>query len=128
MKNNYCFINFGSKGIEENPQLYANQDLKIPKREQREIKIEVGDTNYVAPGKYFLELDENNQPVALKIREDDLTLRTVLGGVAELEDNKAVSMDIRGISTSTPMEITPTSGKDGMKKVTITFTNNSVAL
>lgn len=96
-------------------------------RKQVEIKIEIGDANYVAPGKYFLELDESNQPVALKIREDDLTLRTVLGGVAELEDNKAVTMDIRGISTSTPMEITPTSGKDGMKKVTITFINNVVA-
>lgn len=40
--------------------------------------------------------------------------------VAELETNKAVTIDV---STYTePIEITPSVGKDGMEKVTITLT------
>jgi hypothetical protein len=43
------------------------------------------------------------------------------GGGADLEDNKEVTIDV---STYTePVEVTPTSGKDGMKKATITLSN-----
>ena len=42
-------------------------------------------------------------------------------GSVKLENNHAVSVDV---STYTePIEITPSSGKDGMKKVTLTLTN-----
>lgn len=43
------------------------------------------------------------------------------GGSADLEDNHQTTIDV---STYTqPVEVTPTSGKDGMKKNTITLTN-----
>lgn len=43
------------------------------------------------------------------------------GGNVDLEDNKAVTINV---STYTvPVEITPTEGKDGMKKATITLLN-----
>lgn len=43
------------------------------------------------------------------------------GGDVELEDNKAATINV---STYTvPVEITPTEGKDGMKKATITLSN-----
>lgn len=45
------------------------------------------------------------------------------GVVAELETNKEVSIDVSNYSE--PVEITPSSGKDGMKKATITLTNIS---
>jgi len=45
------------------------------------------------------------------------------GVVAELETNKEVSIDVSQYST--PVEITPSSGKDGMKKTTVTLTNIS---
>lgn len=45
------------------------------------------------------------------------------GVVAELEANKEVSIDVSNYSE--PVEITPSSGKDGMKKATITLTNIS---
>ena len=42
-------------------------------------------------------------------------------GDADIEDNKSVTIDV---STYTePIEITPTEGKDGMAKVTITLSN-----
>lgn len=43
------------------------------------------------------------------------------GVVAELEANKEVSIDVSNYSE--PVEITPSSGKDGMKKATITLEN-----
>ena len=43
------------------------------------------------------------------------------GGGADLEDNKEATIDV---STYTePVEITPTAGKDGMKKATVTLSN-----
>lgn len=43
------------------------------------------------------------------------------GGDADLENNKAVTIDV---STYTePVEVTPTEGKDGMKKATVTLDN-----
>lgn len=45
------------------------------------------------------------------------------GVVAELEANKEVSIDVSNYSE--PVEITPSSGKDGMKKATITLENIS---
>lgn len=46
------------------------------------------------------------------------------GVVAELEANKEVSIDVSNYSE--PVEITPSSGKDGMEKATITLTNISI--
>lgn len=43
------------------------------------------------------------------------------GVVAELEANKEVSIDVSNYSE--PVEITPSSGKDGMEKATITLEN-----
>lgn len=45
----------------------------------------------------------------------------VAGGSADLEANKEVSIDVS--SYSSPIEITPSSGKDGMEKTTVTLTN-----
>lgn len=45
------------------------------------------------------------------------------GVVAELEANKEVSIDVSNYSE--PVEITPSSGKDGMEKATVTLTNIS---
>lgn len=45
------------------------------------------------------------------------------GVVAELEANKEVSIDVSNYSE--PVEIIPSSGKDGMEKTTITLTNIS---
>lgn len=43
------------------------------------------------------------------------------GGDIELENNKAVTVDVSGYTA--PVEVTPTEGKDAMKKVTVTLSN-----
>ena len=43
------------------------------------------------------------------------------GDDVTLEDNKTASVNVS--SYSTPVEVTPSEGKDGMKKATITLTN-----
>lgn len=43
------------------------------------------------------------------------------GGDADLEDNKAVT--INASTYSAPVEVTPTEGKDAMKKTTVTLSN-----
>lgn len=57
-------------------------------RKQIELKLEVGDSNYVAPGQYFGVFDEHNKLIAIKIREDDLTLRTLVEAPSEEEDTQ----------------------------------------
>lgn len=43
------------------------------------------------------------------------------GGDADLENNKVVTIDVSDYTD--PVEVTPTSGKDGMKKATVTLDN-----
>ena len=43
------------------------------------------------------------------------------GGDADLDNNKAVTIDVSDYTE--PVEITPTEGKDGMKKATVTLSN-----
>lgn len=81
-----------------------------------EFKIEIGDANYVKPGEQFGELSADGTTItAIKRREDDLSLATIVDTPLELEDNKAVT------AAANPCEVTPTSGKDAMKKATVTI-------
>ncbi|WP_405291970.1 hypothetical protein [Methanobrevibacter sp.] len=62
------------------------------------------------------------EPIPAKYLHSDGTVdENPGGGAADLEDNHQTTIDV---STYTqPVEVTPTSGKDGMKKNTITLTN-----
>lgn len=95
-------------------------------RKQIEMKIEVGDANYVKPGEYFAQLDANNQLTAIKRRNDDLTLTDIVDTPVAIETNKAVTI------TTSPATVNPTSGKDAMAKATVTVAtetkNQSVSI
>ena len=85
-------------------------------KKQITIKVEVGDANYVKPGELFGELSADGKTlVTLKRRADDLSLETIASTPLVLEDNKEVT------ANATTLEVTPTSGKDAMKKVTVTI-------
>lgn len=90
-----------------------------------EFKIEVGDANYVKPGELFAELSADGKTItAIKKREDDLSLTTVVETpvtLPVLEENKTATYSIAALEAGS-VEIKPSSGKDAMKKVTITFT------
>lgn len=63
------------------------------------------------------------EPIPAKYLHSDGTIDENPGsdGGADLEDNKTATIDV---STYTePVEITPTAGKDGMKKATVTLSN-----
>lgn len=83
-------------------------------RKQIELKIEVGDANYVKPGEYFAQLDANNQLTAIKRRNDDLSLTDIVDTPVAVEANKEVTI------TTSPATVNPTSGKDAMAKATVT--------
>lgn len=83
-------------------------------RKQIELKIEVGDANYVKPGEYFAQLDANNQLTAIKRRNDDLSLTDIVDTPVAVETNKEVTI------TTSPATVSPTSGKDAMAKATVT--------
>jgi hypothetical protein len=89
-------------------------------RKQIELKIEVGDANYVKPGEYFAQLDANNQLTAVKRRNDDLTLTDVVDTPVAVETNKESTISIKALTEGDTIEISPSSGKDAMAKVTIT--------
>ncbi len=60
-------------------------------------------------------------PVGGSIEALEINHEEVSVGAASLQDNKAATIDV---STYTePVEITPTAGKEGMKKATITLSN-----
>lgn len=60
-------------------------------------------------------------PVGKTIEALEINGEAVSIGAASLQDNKAATIDV---STYTePIEVTPTAGKDGMKKATITLSN-----
>lgn len=84
-------------------------------RKQITFKIEVGDANYVKPGEYFGVLSADGTTItSIQRRGDDLSLEPIVEHL-ELENNKAVT------ATSASVVVTPSSGKDAMKKVTVTI-------
>ena len=65
--------------------------------------------------------DQATPKVAKYLHADGTVDENPGGGSSDLEDNHQTSIDV---STYTqPVEVTPTSGKDGMKKNTITLNN-----
>lgn len=60
-------------------------------------------------------------PITQQITSLEVNGEVVETGGADLDDNKAVSIDVSTYSGT--VEVNPTSGKDGMKKVSIDLTN-----
>ena len=86
-------------------------------KKQVKLLVEVGDANYVAPGEYFAEFSADGRTIlSISQRQDDLSLKSIVSTTLALEDNKAAT------ANAATFEVTPTSGKDAMKKVTATVT------
>ena len=67
------------------------------------------------------EVDGTIKELKLGEEKQDAYANIIEQGSADLENNKAATINV---STYTqPVEVTPTSGKDGMKKATITLSN-----
>lgn len=78
---------------------------------------------YANPTITDFQQDVNGDIKMLKIgvKKEDAYANIIGQASADLENNKAATINV---STYTqPVEVTPTAGKDGMKKATITLTN-----
>ena len=66
---------------------------------------------------------EQAEPIPAKYLHSDGTINESSGGSsgADLEDNHETTIDVSEYTE--PVEITPTVGKDGMKKATVTLSN-----
>lgn len=86
-------------------------------RKQLKLTVEIGDANYVKPGQYFATINDKGEITSLKRREDNLELKEIAETPLALEDNKEVT--VKSLSNGKAV-ISPSSGKDAMKKVTVT--------
>lgn len=73
---------------------------------------------------YWKKVYDQAQPKVAKYLHADGTIDENPGsGGADLEDNKEVTIDVSAYTE--PVEVTPTAGKDGMRKATVTLSNIS---
>lgn len=67
------------------------------------------------------EVDGTIKELKLGEAKEDAYANIIEQGSADLENNKAATINVS--TYTSPVEVTPTSGKDGMKKATITLSN-----
>ena len=104
-------------------KLYDQTDPKVDKILHSDGTITDSDNNLIQDTNEF-NVQKYNQaePIPAKYLHSDGTIDENPGGSgADLEDNHQTTIDV---STYTePVEIEPSSGKDGMKKATVTLSN-----
>ena len=89
------------------------------------LRLVTGDPNLVTANEIYVEYNANGTIKALKRRNDAGELVTIVDehvNQYKLEDNKTKSQSLAALSEGSTIVVTPTSGKDGMKKVTVTIT------
>ena len=89
------------------------------------LPLVTGDPNLVTANEIYVELNEDNEITALKKRGITGSLDVIVDEHVdqyELEDEKTATASLAALAEGETIEVTPTSGKDGMKKVTITIT------
>ena len=86
------------------------------------LRLVTGDPNLVTMDEIYVQLDANGTITALKKRNDAGELVTIVDEHVDqykLEDSKTQEISIAAIKAGDTINVTPTSGKDGMKKVVI---------
>ena len=89
------------------------------------LRLVTGDPNLVTKDEIYVEMAADGTITALKKRNDAGELVTIVDEHVDqykLEDNKTKTQSLAALSEGDTIEVTPTSGKDGMKKVTVTIT------
>ena len=89
------------------------------------LNLVTGDPNLVTKDEIYVEYNANGVITALKKRNDAGELAVIVDEHVDqykLEDNKTKSQSLAALQEGDTIEVTPTSGKDGMKKVTVTIT------
>jgi hypothetical protein len=104
--------------------LYIKSSPQVKKYLLSDGSVVDENNNLIIKNDYYKKVYDQATPKVAKYLHSDGTIDENPGsggGGSDLEDNKEETIDV---STYTePVEITPTEGKDGMKKVTVTLSN-----
>lgn len=103
--------------------LYIKSSPQVKKYLLSDGSVVDENNNLIIKNDYYKKVYDQATPKVAKYLHSDGTIdeNPGSGSGADLEDNKTATIDV---STYTePVEITPTAGKDGMKKATITLNN-----
>lgn len=102
--------------------LYTKWNPEVKKYLLSDGSVIDENNNLIIKNDYYKKIYDQADPKVAKYLHSDGTVdENPGGGSADLEDNHQTTIDV---STYTqPVEILPTSGKDGMKKATITLSN-----
>ena len=102
--------------------LYTKWNPEVKKYLLSDGSVVDEEGNLIIKNEYYKKMYDQSIPKVAKYLHADGTVdENPGGGSSDLEDNHQTTIDV---STYTqPVEVTPTSGKDGMKKNTITLNN-----
>ena len=104
-------------------ELYIKSSPQVKKYLLSDGSVVDENNNLIIKNDYYKKVYDQATPKVAKYLHSDGTIDENPGGGsgADLDDNKTATINV---STYTePVEITPTAGKDGMKKATVTLSN-----
>lgn len=92
------------------------------------LRLVTGDPNLVTANEIYVEYNANGTIKALKRRNDAGELVTIVDEHVDqyvLEDSKPATVDLKTATAGQSINVTPTSGKDAMKKVVINIVDTT---
>jgi len=103
--------------------LYTKWNPEIKKYLLSDGSVVDENNNLIIKNDYYKKMYDQADPKIAKYLHSDGTVDENPGSSsgADLEDNHQTTIDVS--TYNTPVEVTPTQGKDGMKKVTVTLNN-----
>ena len=92
------------------------------------LNLVTGDPNLVTADEIYVEYAADGTITALKKRNDAGELATIVDQHVDqyvLEDSKPATVDLKTAAAGQTINVTPTSGKDAMKKVVISIVDTT---
>lgn len=92
------------------------------------LRLVTGDENLVRADEIYVAFDANGNITALKKRNDAGELAVIVDEHVDqyvLEDSKSATVDLKTATAGQSIDVTPTSGKDAMKKVVINIVDTT---
>lgn len=103
-------------------ELYIKSSPQVKKYLLSDGSVVDENNNLIIKNDYYKKVYDQATPKVAKYLHSDGTIDENPGGSgADLEDNKTATIDVSAYTE--PVEIKPTTGKDGMKKATVTLSN-----
>lgn len=92
------------------------------------LRLVTGDENLVRADEIYVAFDANGNITALKKRNNAGELAVIVDEHVDqyvLENSKTATVDLKTATAGQSIDVTPTSGKDAMKKVVINIVDTT---